>query len=92
MKPRSGSRQGAGGSQGVAERAEQTEQTEPTGQEEKAGRGTLVIDEIAAEFSTEELLEFLEADQRPVEADPEFRERLREELWALVRKQVERKG
>jgi hypothetical protein len=89
MKPRSGSRQGAGGSQGAAERAEQAGQTE---QEEQAGRGTLVIDEIAAEFSTEELLEFLEADQRPVEADPEFRERLREELWALVRKQVERKG
>ena len=43
-----------------------------------------VIEEIAAEFSTEELLEFLEADQLPVEADPEFRERLRSELWALV--------
>ena len=42
------------------------------------------IGEIAAEFSTEELLEFLEADQLPVEADPEFRERLRSELWSLV--------
>jgi hypothetical protein len=40
--------------------------------------------EIAAEFSTEELLEFLEADHLPVEADPEFRERLRSELWSLV--------
>jgi hypothetical protein len=89
MKPRSGSRPSAGSSQGVAERAEQAEQTE---QKEQAGRGTSVIDEIAAEFSTEELLEFLEADQRPLEADPEFRERLREELWALVRKQIERKG
>jgi hypothetical protein len=43
-----------------------------------------VIEEIAAEFSTEELLEFLEADQLPIEADPEFRERLRSELWNLV--------
>jgi hypothetical protein len=43
-----------------------------------------VTGEIAAEFSTEELLEFLEADQLPVEADPEFRERLRNELWSLV--------
>ena len=92
MKPRSGSRQSAGGSQGVAERAEQAGQAEQAEQEEQAGRGALVIDEIAAEFSTEELLEFLEADQRPLEADPEFRERLREELWALVRKQMERKG
>jgi hypothetical protein len=51
-----------------------------------------VIEEIAAEFSTEELLEFLEADHQPVDADPEFRERLREELWALVRRQAEPKG
>jgi hypothetical protein len=49
-----------------------------------------VIDEIAAEFSTEELLEFLEADQLPVEADPEFRERLRSELWTLVQSLVKR--
>jgi hypothetical protein len=55
---------------------------------EKAGREMPVIEEIAAEFSTEELLEFLEADQRPTEADPAFRERLREELWALVRSQI----
>jgi hypothetical protein len=47
-----------------------------------------VIGEIAAEFSTEELLEFLEADQLPVEADPEFRERLRSELWSLVQSLV----
>ena len=43
-------------------------------------------DEIAAEFSTEELLEFLEADQTPDQADPRFRERLREELWALLQR------
>lgn len=76
MKPRREPQRGAESEQGVAE---------------KAGRETLVIEEIAAEFSTEELLEFLEADQHPVEADPAFRERLREELWALVRRQVESK-
>jgi hypothetical protein len=43
-------------------------------------------EEIAAEFSTEELLEFLEADDAPQTADPIFRERLREELWDLVQR------
>jgi hypothetical protein len=77
MKPRRGAEQSADAGPDAAE---------------KAGRETLVIEEIAAEFSTEELLEFLEADQRPVEADPSFRERLREELWQLVRRQAESKG
>lgn len=40
--------------------------------------------EIAAEFTTEELAEFLEADLHPVEARPEFREELRDDLWAMV--------
>ena len=77
MKPRRGPGQSADAAQGAAD---------------KAGREMLVIEEIAAEFSTEELLEFLEADQRPVEADPAFRERLREELWELVRRQAQSKG
>jgi hypothetical protein len=47
-----------------------------------------VIQEIAAEFTTEELLEFLEADHAPVQADPEFRERLREELWELLERRT----
>jgi hypothetical protein len=76
MKPRRGAEQSADAAQGAAD---------------KAGRETLVIEEIAAEFSTEELLEFLEADQRPVEADPAFRERLRQELWELVRRQAQSK-
>ena len=41
-------------------------------------------DEVAAEVSTEELLDFLEADHRPDTADPAFRERLREELWETL--------
>jgi hypothetical protein len=40
--------------------------------------------EIAAEFSTEELAEFLEGDAYPNDARPEFREQLREDLWKLV--------
>ena len=40
--------------------------------------------EIAGEFSTEELADFLEGDAYPNEASPEFRDRLREELWTLV--------
>jgi hypothetical protein len=41
--------------------------------------------EIAPEFTMDELAEFLEADLHPDTARPEFREKLREELWALVR-------
>lgn len=64
----------------------------PGGIGRKPGRGAEAtgeagsIEEIAAEFSTEELLEFLEADALPVAVDPEFRERLRRELWALVQR------
>ena len=51
-----------------------------------------MIPEIGAEFTTEELLEFLEADHAPVEADPDFRERLREELWEIVSRQAAASG
>ena len=49
-----------------------------------AHRERTVIDEIAAEFTTEELTEFLEGDLSPVQADPAFKEKLRRELWELV--------
>lgn len=42
--------------------------------------------EIAAEFSTEELLEFLEGDLFPTQADPVFKEKLRQDLWLLVQR------
>jgi hypothetical protein len=45
-----------------------------------------VSKEVAAEFTTEELAEFLEGDLHPAQADPEFKERLRGELWELVRR------
>lgn len=52
-------------------------------------RGRALGDEIAAEFTTEELLDFLEADQRPSVADPGFKEDLREELWAMLSRRRE---
>lgn len=42
------------------------------------------VREIAAEFSTEELAEFLEGDLHASDARPEFRAQLREDLWTLV--------
>jgi hypothetical protein len=44
------------------------------------------VSEIAAEFTTEELQEFLEGDLHPVEADPVFKEELRQNLWLMVRR------
>jgi hypothetical protein len=48
-----------------------------------------VIEEIAAEFTTEELQEFLEGDQYPIEADPLFKEQLREKLWKLLQSRLQ---
>jgi len=42
------------------------------------------FDEVESDFNDDELLEFLEADADPAAADPEFRERLREQLWGMV--------
>ena len=47
-----------------------------------------VTEEIAAEFTTEELQEFLEADRYPIEADPLFKEQLREKLWKLLQRRI----
>ena len=47
-----------------------------------------VIEEIASEFTTEELQEFLEADLHPIQADPLFKEQLREKLWKLVQRSI----
>jgi hypothetical protein len=44
----------------------------------------LVPQEIAEEYSSEELREFLAPDLRATRADPAFRESLRQKLWALV--------
>ena len=63
---------------------------------ERAGESGLqeraVIEEIASEFTTDELQEFLEADQYPIVADPAFKEELREKLWKLLVRSIERKS
>ena len=46
--------------------------------------------EVVTEFSVEELREFLEADLIDVPVDPEFKERLRDRLWAQVRRRAPR--
>ena len=47
-------------------------------------RGQRMPQEVAAEFTTEELAEFLEGDVHPNDARPEFRDKLRTELWEMV--------
>jgi hypothetical protein len=41
-----------------------------------------------AEFSEEELQEFLDGDSLDVKADPAFKERLRRKLWEIVRSRL----
>ncbi len=50
-------------------------------------RGPTLSNEVAAEFSTEELMDFLEGDLYPTQADPAFKERLRADTKELVRTQ-----
>ncbi len=50
------------------------------------------LEDAAGDISPEELREFLAADFFPCEADPPFREALREKLWALVRSSSRRGG
>ena len=69
-----------------AKRAERTPDRAPDRREQKGWQRREVIDESAAEFTTEELEEFLEADRYPIDADPVFKERLRESLWKLVQR------
>lgn len=46
------------------------------------------MQEALTDFSIDELREFLEADLADVPVDPEFKERLRERLWALVQERA----
>ncbi len=49
-----------------------------------------VVDETFMDFTMEELREFLEADLIDVRADPEFKERLKRQLWMMVQAQARR--
>jgi hypothetical protein len=73
--------------EGVAMGAKSVEPAKPAG--EAAVEGSL-------EVTLEELQEFLDADRLDVRARPEFKESLRERLWAIVlersRRRRERSG
>ena len=50
-------------------------------------------DEAMAEFTIEELREFLQGDALDAPVDPAFKERLRQRLWELVQEQLrQRRG
>ncbi len=73
-----------GGSHGKGRRAGQNAGDAPF----SGAAGEATLDEFLQGSSLDELREFLEADYVPVDADPEFKERLRRELWELVRTRV----
>ena len=50
-----------------------------------ADREDEMMDDALIEVTADELREFLEADTLGVRADPAFKERLRRELWEIVR-------
>ena len=53
-----------------------------------AERKQMMADEAMADFTIEELREFLQADSLEVPVDPAFKERLRRKLWDLVQAQM----
>ena len=57
----------------------------------KAERDLKMADEAMADFTIEELREFLQGDSLDVQVDPAFKERLRQKLWDLVQEQVRKR-
>ena len=53
-----------------------------------ANREDEMMDDALVEVTADELREFLEADALDVRADPTFKERLRRQLWEIVRSRV----
>jgi len=47
-----------------------------------------MLEDMLTDFSIDELREFLEADLVDVKVDPEFKERLRKQLWNIVQEQA----
>ena len=62
-------------------RKRRVEQDTESGQDREALK---MMEDILSDFSIDELREFLEADLVDVKIDPEFKERLRKQLWDLV--------
>jgi len=50
----------------------------------------MMEDILTDDFSIDELREFLEADLVDVKVDPEFKERLRRQLWDLLQDRARR--
>ncbi len=69
---------------GGREATEKTEGDEPS----QKPMQEATEEEINAEFSDDELQEFLEGDSHDVKADPAFKERLRRKLWEIVRSRM----
>jgi hypothetical protein len=57
----------------------------------KAERDQTMADEVMADFTIEELREFLQGDALDVPVDPAFKERLRQKLWDLLQEQVRKR-
>lgn len=55
-----------------------------------ADRDDEMMDHALLDVTAEELQEFLEADTLGVRADQAFKERLRRELWEIVRSRLRR--
>ena len=53
-----------------------------------ANRENEMMDDALVEITADELREFLEADTLDVRADPAFKERLRRQLWEIVRSKL----
>ena len=51
----------------------------------KGNRGRLDVEYGPMAFTLEELREFLEGDLLEGQADPEFKEQLRQQLWEMLR-------
>jgi hypothetical protein len=51
-------------------------------------RDELAMDESEMGFTMDELREFLEGDLVDVKADPEFKERLRGQLWQMLKRRA----
>jgi hypothetical protein len=62
-------------------RNRRVERNPESGQDREALK---MMEDILSDFSIDELREFLEADLVDVKVDPEFKERLRKQLWELV--------
>jgi hypothetical protein len=55
---------------------------------ERNERNQVMTEEAMADFTIEELREFLQADSLEVPVDPAFKERLRRKLWDLLQEQL----